>query len=137
MLLHAPHWRPPYLHLTFPRLEILHQNLLSSDVDDGIVHKDHHAAGVRVLLAGAPAIALIYPNNVQDHTGQIAWGEAGLGGEASLPRQPSLTACSASMLHWWRHEQAILGTLHGRWCRTSCTPPQPTYFRHKCTCCTA
>ena len=33
--------------------------------------------------------------------------------------------------------QATPGALHGQRCRTSRTPPQPPYFWHRCTCCTA
>jgi len=68
------------LHLTFPRLEILHQNLLFSDGNDGIVHENRRATGVKVLLTEAPTITPICPENVQDHTGWMHGGMLVLGG---------------------------------------------------------
>ena len=79
------------LHLTFPRLEILHQNLLFSDATDGIVHEDRRAADVKVLLTGTPTITLICPDNVQDHTRRMHEGMLVLGGKllchSNLPQE--------------------------------------------------
>ena len=66
------------LHLTFSRNIVGDKDLFPTDADEDVLHKNCSATDI-VLLSGAPAIAPICPDDVNDDARRMHWGRRILG----------------------------------------------------------
>ncbi len=93
------------LHLPLPQKAVLDKDLLLLDADDDVICEDRHAAGVRVLLAGAPTITPVHPDNIYDNSRRMRGRRRILGGRLLLRR-----CCLPRQLAWLWTTAAEAGT---------------------------
>ncbi len=78
-------------HHALPQKVVLDEDLLFSDANNDVVCEDRRAAPIRMLLAGAPAIAPVRPHDIHNNTRRMCGGRRNLGG--SLLRRLARLRC--------------------------------------------